>query len=109
MGRIVCCDLILPSCLQVLALTAADVWNTFLVHTFIKEDGVFLAILPQVLSVLRQKLMRVGDPSLSNHPSCLYNKLDFDSLEEYNYFFSSEVILLHLHYVICACNRCGKI
>ena len=53
----------------------------------------FLAMLPQVLAVLRQKLMRVGDPSLSNHPSCVYNKLDFDSLEEYNYFFSSEVML----------------
>ena len=53
----------------------------------------FLAMLPQVLAVLRQKLMRVGDPSLSNHPSCVYNKLDFDSLEEYNYFFSSEVTL----------------
>ena len=75
---------------QVLALTAVDVWNTFLVHPFIKEDIVFVDMLPQVLTVARQKLTRVGDPSLNNHPSCLYNKLDFDSLEEYNYFFSSE-------------------
>ena len=52
----------------------------------------FLDVIPQLLKVARQKLIRVGDPSLSNDPSCLYNKLDFDSSEDYNYFFSSEAI-----------------
>ena len=33
---------------------------------------------------------QVGDPTMDNHPSCAYSKLDFDGQTEHSVFFSSE-------------------
>ncbi|XP_072031376.1 exportin-5-like isoform X2 [Amphiura filiformis] len=61
----------------------------FLRHEHISEDPVLKEIIPQILKLFTEKLQRVGFPSRDDSPSCEYSRLDFDSDDEFNYFFSA--------------------
>jgi len=45
--------------LQLLAVTSAEVWQTFATHNYIKEDPVFKNFLPKLLKVVQQRLIKV--------------------------------------------------
>ena len=52
----------MPTCvyiLQLLAVTSAEVWQTFATHNYIKEDPVFKNFLPKLLKVVQQRLIKV--------------------------------------------------
>ena len=39
-------------------------------------------------------ILQVGIPSMNNHPSCAFSKLDFDGDDEFNQFFHSMYLLI---------------
>ena len=51
--------------------------------------------------------MQLGDPTLSDHISSEYARLDFDGVDEFTLFFSSEhmqscIYYLNVHVHVCA-------
>ncbi|KAI0243017.1 Exportin-5 [Lamellibrachia satsuma] len=73
---------------QVLGSYTQSLWGMFLRHPQISQDAVLVSFIPEVVKTTTTTLIKVGFPSLDNSPSCAYTKLDFDSDEDFNLFFS---------------------
>ncbi|XP_019849729.1 PREDICTED: exportin-5-like isoform X1 [Amphimedon queenslandica] len=65
-----------------------EFWNAVVHHQFFKAHPIFLDLLPQLVSRLRDKQFKVGDPTQPLHISSHYSAIDFDGPEEYNIYFS---------------------
>ncbi|XP_064400527.1 exportin-5-like [Halichondria panicea] len=74
---------------QLLSLTSADVWITFLSHNHLKDHPVFKDHLTHLLTIARQKLLKVGDPDVYDHVSSEYSRLDFDGADNFMLFFAT--------------------
>ncbi|XP_061424287.1 exportin-5 [Lethenteron reissneri] len=74
---------------QYLSFSTMSTWCAFFRHEIISQDALLLQILPQLLDIYTTKLLKVGFPSKNDSPSCEYSRLDFESDEEYNNFFST--------------------
>ena len=74
---------------------ANNLWAQFCRHPDISKDQTFCTYLPKWTEVAAKKVVKIGLPSLDNHPACAYSKLDFDNDEEFNsYFGRCRIILL---------------
>ncbi len=60
----------------------------------ISRDAVFAACIPKFVPMAIRKCLKAGAPSASNHPSCSYSALDFDTDEEFSSFFGRLRIVL---------------
>lgn len=65
-----------------------SLWASLLRHDIISEDETLLSFIPQLVRSATTTIIKVGFPSQANSPSCGYARLDFDSDEEFNLFFS---------------------
>ncbi|KAJ8309385.1 LOW QUALITY PROTEIN: hypothetical protein KUTeg_014259 [Tegillarca granosa] len=63
-------------------------WATFLRHDIISKEPDLIACIPKLFHSATKTLLKVGFPTQNNSLSCNYARLDFDSDEEFNMFFS---------------------
>ncbi|KAK2183970.1 hypothetical protein NP493_288g00016 [Ridgeia piscesae] len=73
---------------QVLGSYTQSLWGMFLRHPLISKDEILVSCIPEVVKTTTTTLIKVGFPSQDNSRSCAYAKLDFDSDEDFNLFFS---------------------
>ncbi|ELU03767.1 hypothetical protein CAPTEDRAFT_151775 [Capitella teleta] len=73
---------------QMLSNYTQTLWIALLRHPIISQSQALLNIIPLVLNTTHTSLLKVGFPSQSNSPACDYSRLDFDSDEDFNAFFS---------------------
>ncbi|CAH1792177.1 unnamed protein product [Owenia fusiformis] len=73
---------------QMLGSYTYPMWLSFLRHEQMKMDPLFLSYIPRLVQTCSQDLRKIGYPSLENSPRCAYSRLDFDSDEDFNSFFS---------------------
>ncbi|XP_045606825.1 exportin-5 isoform X2 [Procambarus clarkii] len=62
-------------------------WGHLFRHEYIPQSKTLQAILPSWITIVSRKVMKHGYPSKNDSESCQYSRLDFDSDEEYSYFF----------------------
>ncbi len=79
---------------QTVNLLVNELWAKFFRHTDISRDEVFKTYVSKWVAVTVKKFLKVGQPSLRNHPSCAYSLLDFDTDEEFNSFFGRFRIII---------------
>lgn len=72
---------------QVLSSYAISLWVALFRHEQICQEAALHALLPDVVNVISQKLVKVGFPSRSDSPSCAFSRLDFDNDDDFNTFF----------------------
>eukprot|EP00095_Tigriopus_kingsejongensis_P004335 snap_masked-scaffold1460_size40381-processed-gene-0.0 protein:Tk04335 transcript:snap_masked-scaffold1460_size40381-processed-gene-0.0-mRNA-1 annotation:"PREDICTED: exportin-5" len=79
---------------QVVNHYANELWAKFFRHADIGRDSVFRTYIPKWTTLALKKYVKVGQPSRSDHPSCAYAQLDFDSDEDFASFFGRYRIIL---------------
>ncbi len=76
------------------SMMANELWNKFFRHVGISKDEVFKGFIPKWVDASLKKSVKVGQPSRSDHPSCAYSVLDFDTDQEFNVFFAKYRVIL---------------
>lgn len=70
---------------------ANPLWNSMMKHEHLSRDPVFLSFIPQYIQCTAPKIIKMNYPSaaLPNdvNNSMSYNKVDFDSEEEFSTYF----------------------
>ncbi|XP_048339603.1 exportin-5 isoform X2 [Sphaerodactylus townsendi] len=74
---------------QFLRSSTQITWGALFRHEVLSRDPVLLAMFPKYLRASMTNLVKVGFPSKTDSPSCEYSRFDFDSDEDFNYFFNS--------------------
>ncbi|XP_015276977.1 PREDICTED: exportin-5 [Gekko japonicus] len=74
---------------QFLRSSTQITWGALFRHEVLSRDPVLLAIIPKYLRASMTNLVKMGFPSKTDSPSCEYSRFDFDSDEDFNYFFNS--------------------
>lgn len=74
---------------QFLRSSTQMTWGAIFRHEVLSRDRLLLAMIPKYLRACMTNLVKVGFPSKSDSPSCEYSRFDFDSDEDFNYFFNS--------------------
>ena len=73
---------------QSISSMTMDMWIRLLRNLSVKQSEPMKKIIPELIPVLRQRMLKVGLPSLNNHVACAYNKQDFTSDDEFSQFFN---------------------
>ncbi|XP_075060596.1 exportin-5 [Mixophyes fleayi] len=63
-------------------------WGSLFRHEVLSKDPALKAIVPEFMRVSMTNVWKMGFPSRNDSPSCEYSRLDFDSDEDFNNFFS---------------------
>ncbi|XP_060100457.1 exportin-5 [Heteronotia binoei] len=74
---------------QFLRSSTQITWGALFRHEVLSHDPLLLAMIPKYLRASMTNLVKVGFPSKTDSPSCEYSRFDFDSDEDFNYFFNS--------------------
>uniref|UniRef100_A0A8D0BQW5 Exportin-5 n=1 Tax=Salvator merianae TaxID=96440 RepID=A0A8D0BQW5_SALMN len=74
---------------QFLRSSTQITWGALFRHEVLSRDPVLLAMIPKYLRASMTNLVKVGFPSKTDSPSCVYSHFDFDSDEDFNSFFNS--------------------
>ncbi|KAL8185702.1 UNVERIFIED_CONTAM: Exportin-5 [Gekko kuhli] len=74
---------------QFLRSSTQITWGALFRHEVLSRDPVLLAMIPKYLRASMTNLVKMGFPSKTDSPSCEYSRFDFDSDEDFNYFFNS--------------------
>ncbi|XP_054833227.1 exportin-5 isoform X1 [Eublepharis macularius] len=74
---------------QFLRSSTQITWGALFRHEVLSRDPVLLAMIPKYLQASMTNVVKVGFPSKTDSPSCEYSRFDFDSDEDFNYFFNS--------------------
>nr|XP_027206686.1 LOW QUALITY PROTEIN: exportin-5-like [Penaeus vannamei] len=62
-------------------------WGQLFRHEHIPQSKTLQAVLPSWITIVSRMVMKHGYPSKNDSESCQYSRLDFDSDEDYSYFF----------------------
>lgn len=79
---------------QVVNHYANELWAKFFRHADIAKDEIFVTYIVKWVGFAMKKCVKIGYPTRSDHPSCAYSQLDFDSDEEFASFFGRYRIIL---------------
>lgn len=74
---------------QFLRSATQTTWGCLFRHEVLSRDPVLLAMIPKYLRAAMTNLVKVGYPSRNDSPSCEYSRIDFDSDEDFNSFFTA--------------------
>ncbi|XP_077198877.1 exportin-5 isoform X2 [Paroedura picta] len=74
---------------QFLRSSTQITWGALFRHEVLSRDPLLLAMISKYLRASMTNLVKVGFPSKTDSPSCEYSRFDFDSDEDFNYFFNS--------------------
>lgn len=73
---------------QMISSYTLSLWCSLLQHTVISQNAVLMSFIPRLFDTASKTLYKVGYPTQYNSPSCDYSRLEFDSDEEFNLFFT---------------------
>lgn len=72
---------------QFLKYATLPTWGGLFRHETLSKDPVILEMAKKYMKTCMTNLIKTGFPSRSDHPSCMYSSLDFDSDEDFHSFF----------------------
>lgn len=73
---------------QTVNMMTNELWNKFFRHPEISKDEIFQTYIPKWVATVMKKSVKVGYPTRTDHPSCAYSLLDFDTDHEFTIFFA---------------------
>uniref|UniRef100_A0A3P9PXZ7 Exportin-5 n=1 Tax=Poecilia reticulata TaxID=8081 RepID=A0A3P9PXZ7_POERE len=74
---------------QFLKSCTVSTWASLFRHETLSKVPVVVEMALEYLKVSTTNLVRTGFPSKQDSPSCVYSRMDFDSDDDFNSFFSS--------------------
>ncbi|XP_034008440.1 exportin-5 [Trematomus bernacchii] len=74
---------------QFLKKTTLPTWGSLFRHEALCKDAVVVQMAAKFLRTSMTNLVKAGFPSRDDNPSCQYSCVDFDSDEDFNFFFNS--------------------
>uniref|UniRef100_A0A3Q0STW4 Exportin-5 n=1 Tax=Amphilophus citrinellus TaxID=61819 RepID=A0A3Q0STW4_AMPCI len=74
---------------QFLKSSTLATWGALFRHETLSKDAVVVEIAIRFLRTSMTNLVKTGFPSREDNPSCEYSRVDFDSDEDFNFFFNS--------------------
>uniref|UniRef100_A0A7N8YF45 Exportin-5 n=1 Tax=Mastacembelus armatus TaxID=205130 RepID=A0A7N8YF45_9TELE len=74
---------------QFLKSSTVPTWGTLFRHETLSKDAVIVDMAIKYLRTSMTNLVKTGFPSRDDNPSCEYSRVDFDSDEDFNSFFTS--------------------
>ncbi|XP_067093000.1 exportin-5 [Osmerus mordax] len=74
---------------QFLRSSTQMMWGTMFRHEILSKDPVIVQMTIKYLRATMVNLVKTGFPSKNDSPSCEYSRVDFDSDEDFNFFFNS--------------------
>ncbi|KAK5854052.1 hypothetical protein PBY51_015155 [Eleginops maclovinus] len=74
---------------QFLKKTTLPTWGALFRHETLSKDAVVVEMATKFLRTSMTNLVKAGFPSRNDNPSCQYSCVDFDSDEDFNFFFNS--------------------
>ncbi|XP_029448694.1 exportin-5 isoform X1 [Rhinatrema bivittatum] len=74
---------------QFLRSSTQVTWGALFRHEVLSQDPLLRSMIPKYLRACMTNLVKVGFPSKTDNPSCVYSRFDFDSDEDFNAFFNS--------------------
>ncbi|XP_049592535.1 exportin-5 [Syngnathus scovelli] len=63
-------------------------WTSMFKHETLSQQPVVVEVALKFLRTAISNLLKMGFPTRNDHPSCQYSRVDFDSDEDFRYFFS---------------------
>ncbi|KAM6956508.1 exportin-5 [Aplochiton taeniatus] len=74
---------------QFLRSSTQMTWGSLFRHEILSKDPVVVEMTVKYLRATMKNLVKTGFPSKNDNPSCEYSRVDFDSDEDFNFFFNS--------------------
>ncbi|XP_073527717.1 exportin-5 [Phyllobates terribilis] len=74
---------------QFLRSSTLMTWGSLFRNEVLSKDAALMAVVPEFLRISMDNVVKVGFPSKNDSPSCEYARLDCDSDEDFNSFFTS--------------------
>eukprot|EP00794_Sanderia_malayensis_P020435 gene20435-22450_t len=74
---------------QTICHKLALAYSAFLKHEQISKDNILIDSIPHFLTAFGAKLVKHGDPFEDNHPSCQFSAFDYESSEDFVFYFAN--------------------
>ncbi|XP_073421022.1 exportin-5 isoform X2 [Dendrobates tinctorius] len=74
---------------QFLRSSTLMTWGSLFRNEVLSKDVVLMAVVPEFLRISMDNIVKVGFPSKNDSPSCEYSRLDCDSDDDFNNFFTT--------------------